>query len=267
MVFPVVTYGCESWTIKKAEHRRIDAFELWYWRRLLRVPWTAGRSNQSILREISPENSLEGLMLKLKLPILWPPDAKNRLIWKYPDAGNDWRWEEKGMTKDEMAGWHHQLNGHGFEQAPGFGDGQGSLACYSPRGRKESDTTERLNWTQLSSVVVFHTFFNLSLNFAISSSWSEPQSVPSLVFADSIGFLHLGCKGYNQSDFSIGHLVMSMYRVVSCVVGRGCLLWPVRSLGKTLLAFALLHFVLQGQICMLLQVALDFLFLHSSPLW
>ena len=77
MVFPVVMYGCESWTIKRAEHRRIDAFELWCWRRLLRVPWTAGRSNQSILKEISPKYSLEGLMLKLKLPILWPPDVKS----------------------------------------------------------------------------------------------------------------------------------------------------------------------------------------------
>ena len=77
MVFPVVMYECESWTIKKAECQRTDAFELWCWRRLLRVPWTARRSNQSILKEISPEYSLEGLMLKLKLPILWPPDAKN----------------------------------------------------------------------------------------------------------------------------------------------------------------------------------------------
>ena len=76
-VFPVVMYGCESWIIMKAESRRIDAFKLWCWRRLLRVPWTARRSNQSILREISPEYSMEGLMLKLKLPILWPPDAKN----------------------------------------------------------------------------------------------------------------------------------------------------------------------------------------------
>ena len=77
LVFPVVMYRCESWTIKKAEHRRIDAFELWCWRRLLRVPWTAKRSNQSVLKEISPGCSLEGLMLKLKLPVLWPPDAKN----------------------------------------------------------------------------------------------------------------------------------------------------------------------------------------------
>ena len=77
VVFPVVMYGCESWTTEKAERQRIDAFELWCWRRLLRVPWTARRSTQSILRKISPEYSLEGLMLKLKLPILWPPDAKN----------------------------------------------------------------------------------------------------------------------------------------------------------------------------------------------
>ena len=77
VVFPVVMYGCESWTIKKAERQRTDAFELWYWRRLLRVPWTAKRSNQSILKEIIPEYSLEGLMLKLKFQYFWPPDAKN----------------------------------------------------------------------------------------------------------------------------------------------------------------------------------------------
>ena len=89
MVFPVVMYGCESWTIKKAEHWRIDVFELWCWRRLLRVPWTARRSNQSILKEISPEYSLEGLMLRLKLPTVWPPDVKNWLTGKDPDAGKD----------------------------------------------------------------------------------------------------------------------------------------------------------------------------------
>ena len=113
VVFPVVMYGCESWTIKKTEHQRIDAFELCCWRRLLRVPWTARRSNQSILKEISPGCSLEGLMLKLKL-ILWPPDVKNWLITKDPDAGKDWR-QEKGTTEDEMVGWHHQLYGHEFE--------------------------------------------------------------------------------------------------------------------------------------------------------
>ena len=114
MVFPVVMYGCESWSIKKADCWRTDAFELWCWRRLLRVPWTARRSNQSILKEISPEYSFEGLMLKLKTPILWPPNVKNWLIGKDPDIGKDWRWEEKGTTEDEIVGWHHWLNGHEF---------------------------------------------------------------------------------------------------------------------------------------------------------
>ena len=99
---------------KESEHWRIDAFELWYWRRLLRVPWMATRSNQSILKEISPECSLERLMLKLK-PILWPHDTKSWLIWKDPDVGKDWRWEEKGTTEDEIIGWHHRLKGHEFE--------------------------------------------------------------------------------------------------------------------------------------------------------
>ena len=126
MVFPVVMYGCESWTVKKAECRRIDAFELWYWRRLLRVPCTARRSNQSILKEISPGCSLEGLMLKLKLQyfghLMWRVDS----LEKVPDAGRDWGQEEKGMTKDEMAGWHHRLNGHEFGWTPGVSDGQGA---------------------------------------------------------------------------------------------------------------------------------------------
>ena len=134
MVFPVVMYGCVNWTIKKALHGRIDAFELCCWRRLLRVPWTARRSNQSILKEINPEYSLEGLTLKLKLQYFWPLDVKNWLIGKDSDAGKDWRQEEKGMTEDEMVGWHHQLDGHEFEQAPGVGDGQVSLACCSPWG-------------------------------------------------------------------------------------------------------------------------------------
>ena len=114
MVFPVVMYGFESWTMKKAERQKIDAFELWCWRRLLRVPWTARRSSQSILKEIYPEYSLEGLMLKLKLQYFGHPDVKNWLNGKDPAAGKDWRWEEKKMTEDEMVGWHHRLNGHEF---------------------------------------------------------------------------------------------------------------------------------------------------------
>ena len=150
MVFPVVMYGCESWTVKKAEHWKIYAFELWCWRRLLRVPWTAKRSNQSILKEISPGCPLEGLMLEAETPILWPPHAKSWLVGKDPDAGRGWGQEEKGTTEDEMAWWHHRLNGHEFEWTPGVGDGQGGLACCGSWGHKESDTTERLNWTELN---------------------------------------------------------------------------------------------------------------------
>ena len=108
MVFPVVMYGCESWTLKKAEHRRIDAFELCCWRRLLRVPWTARMSNQSILKEISPGISLEGMMLKLKLQYFGHLMRRvDSFIGKYSDGGKDWGEEEKGTTEDEMAGWHH----------------------------------------------------------------------------------------------------------------------------------------------------------------
>ena len=280
MVFPVVMYGCESWTIRKAEHWRLDAFELWCWRRLLRVPWPARRSNQSILKEISPEvhwkdwcwswnsntlatwweelthlkrpwcwerlraggegdnrewngwmtsptqwiwvwvdsgvgNGQGGLaccgswsrkesdttewlnwtelnwynrkvynwcfwtVVLEKTPkspldwkeikpvhpkgnlswifigrtdaeaealILWPLDVKNWLIGKDPDAGKDWGQEEKGTTEDEMVGWHHWLERHELKQAPGVGDGQGSLACCSPWGGEELVTTEWLNW-------------------------------------------------------------------------------------------------------------------------
>ena len=114
MVYPVVMYGCQSWIIKKAECQRIDAFELWDWRRLFRIPWTAKRSNQSILKEISPGCLLEGLMSKLRLRILWPPDVKSWLIWK-----DSWCWERlraggEGMIEHEMIGWHHWLNGHEF---------------------------------------------------------------------------------------------------------------------------------------------------------
>ena len=149
-VFPVVMYGCESWTIKKAEHWRIDAFEMWCWRTLLRVIWTANRWNKSILKDISPEYPLERLIdAEDEAPILWPPDANNWLIGKVPDSGKDWKQEEKGMTEDEMIGWHHQLDGHGFGWTPGVGDGQGGLACCSPWGHKESDMTEWLNWAEL----------------------------------------------------------------------------------------------------------------------
>ena len=114
IVFPVVMYGCESWTIKKAERQRIDTLELWCWRRLLRVPWTARRSSQSILKGNQSWIFTGRTDAEAETPILWPPDAKNWLLGKEPDAGKDWKWE-KGMTENEMVGWHHWLNGHEFE--------------------------------------------------------------------------------------------------------------------------------------------------------
>ena len=139
MVFAVVMYGCESWTIKKAQCWRTDAFELSCWRRLFRVPWTAKRSNQWILKANNPKCSLEGLMLKLRLRILWPPDVKSRLIGKNLDAGQDKGWEDKGATEDEMIGWPQWLNGHELEQTQGDSEGQGNVACCHPWGRKEPD--------------------------------------------------------------------------------------------------------------------------------
>ena len=131
MVFPVVMCGCVSWAIKKAEHWKIVAFELRCWRRFLRVPWTARRSNQSILKEINPDYSLEWLVLRLNSNSLatW---CMSWLIGKDPDARKDWGQEEKGVTEDEMIEWHHWLNGHEFEQTLGDSERQGNLACCNP---------------------------------------------------------------------------------------------------------------------------------------
>ena len=127
MVFPVVMYGCENWTIKKAEYRRTDVFELWCWRRLL-------RDSKKIIKPVNAKGNQPEVFtgkINVEAPILWPPDAKSQLIRKDPDGGRDRRQEEKGMTVDEMVRWHHRLNGHEFEQALGVGDGQGRLACCS----------------------------------------------------------------------------------------------------------------------------------------
>ena len=144
MVFPVVMNRCENRTIKKAECQRTDAFEFWCWRRLLRVPWTARRSNQSTLKEISPEYSLEGLMLKLQY-FGSSPDVKSRLIEKGLDAGKDWRWKVKRGAGGEMVRQHHWLNGPEFEQTLGDSEGQKSLACCSPRGHKRLEATWLFN--------------------------------------------------------------------------------------------------------------------------
>ena len=128
MAFPVVMYGCESWTIKKVECQRSDAFKLWCWRILLRVPWTVRRSNLSILKDINLNIHWK---TDAEAPILWPPDMKSQFTGKDPDVGKDWEQEKKGVTEDEIVGWHHQLNGHEFEQTPENSEGQGSLMCWS----------------------------------------------------------------------------------------------------------------------------------------
>ena len=159
MVFPVVMYGCKSCTIKKDKYGRIDAFEQWCWRRLLRVPWTARRSDQSILKEISPEYSLEGLMLKLKLQYF------GHLMQRADSLERSWCWERlKTGEEEDNRGWD------GWMASPtqwiwvwvnsGVGDGQGGLVCCDSWGPKESDTTEQLNWTEQTKVRKIETGLN-----------------------------------------------------------------------------------------------------------
>ena len=188
MVFPVVMYGCENWTIKKAEHWRIDAFKLWCWRRLLRVPWTARRSNQSILKETSPRCSLEGLMMKLKLQyfgqLMWITDSLEKTLML---GGN--RRQKKEATDDEMVRWYHQLDGYQFEQALGNGDGQGSLVCYSSWDCKELDTTKRLN-----NKYVRHDLF-LSFHWFMAHCFLLLSSIP----------LHVCGRKNNFSSTLVGY--------------------------------------------------------------
>ena len=152
MFFPVVMYGCESWTVKKAGQRKIDAFELWCWRRFLKVPWTARRSNQSSLKEISPGCSLEGLMLKLKLQYF------GLLMRRADSFERPWCWEERlraGGEGDDRGrdGWMTSLTQWAWVWIDsGFGDGQGGLACCGLWGYKELDMTEQLKWTESNSL-------------------------------------------------------------------------------------------------------------------
>ena len=151
VLFPVVMYGCESWPIKKAEHWRIDSFELWYWRRLLRVPWTERKSNQSILKEISPEYSLEGLMLKLKLQYFGHLMQRVDSVEKTMMLGRIEGGRRRGWQRMRwLDGITNSMDMSLSRLTLGVGDGQGSLECCSPWGHKGSDTTELLNWTELN---------------------------------------------------------------------------------------------------------------------
>ena len=143
MVFPLVMYGCESWTVKKAPKNRC------FWTVVLEKT-LEGPLDCKEIQPVHPKGDQSWVFIgrtdgEAETPILLPPDAKNWFIRKDPDAGKDWRREEKGMTEDEMIGWHHRLNEYEFEQIPGIGDGQGSLACCSPWGHKESEVTEWLH--------------------------------------------------------------------------------------------------------------------------
>ena len=144
MVFPVAMYGCENWTVKKADRRRIDAFELWCWRRLLRVPWTARRSSQSLLKEISPRCSLEGMMLKLKLQYFGHLMRRVGSLEKTLMLG--------GTGGRRRRGWQRMrwLDGIADLMDVSLSDGQGGLVCCNSWSCKESDTTERLNWNELN---------------------------------------------------------------------------------------------------------------------
>ena len=149
MVFPVVMYGCESWTVRKAQCWRINAFELWCWRRLLRVPWTARRSNQSHSKGDQPWDFFGRNDPKAETPVLWPPDAKSWLIGKDSYAGRDWGQEQKGTTEDEMAGWHHRLNGReSVNSRSWWWTGRpGMLQLMGSQGVGHDWVTE-LNWTE-----------------------------------------------------------------------------------------------------------------------
>ena len=166
MVFPVVMYGCESWIVKKAEHWRMDAFELWCWRRLLKVHWTARRSNQSILKEISPGCSLEGLMLKPKFQYFGYLMQRMDSLEK-TDAEKDWRQEEKGTTEDKVFGWHHRLDGQETVK-------DRETWCAAVHGVARFGQAERLN---NNSCIMWFRLFQLLSSWALSIV----SSVPSMI--------------------------------------------------------------------------------------
>ena len=191
-------YGCESWTIKKTEHWRIDAFQLWCWRRLLRVPWTTRRSNQSILKEISSEYSLEGLMLKLKLQYFGHLMQKAASLEKTLILG-----KTEGRRRRDDRGWDGWMAS--LKWAPGVGNGQGSLACCSPWGCKESDTTEWLKWTELNQSIL--TFYYCWRLLSVKGSISVSLNLHFVyLLCNNICFIHFLCLEF----FLIIHLLLKL---------------------------------------------------------
>ena len=147
---------------------RIDTFELWYWRRLLRVPWTSRRTNQSVLKEINPEHSM---MLKLKLQYFGHLMQISQFIGKYPDAGKDWGQEEKMVTEGEMVGWHHQCSGHELRQSPGHGEGHRSLECSSPWCCEESHMTQTLNNSNIKNTNMHENYRGSKWSIVTNGFW------------------------------------------------------------------------------------------------
>ena len=179
-------YGCESWTLKKAERQRIDAFELWCWEDSWESLGLQGDKGDQ------PWDFFGKNDAKAETPVLWPPHAKSWLIGKDSDAGRDLGEKEKGMTEDEMAGWHHWLNACGSEWTPGVGDGQGGLVCCDSWGHKELDMTEQLNWTEchillqlVPSSLVTCILIGIHIHkedFALVIQWPHRTTLPAYFF-------------------------------------------------------------------------------------
>ena len=184
MVFPVVMHECENWTMWELDYKESCAWKNWcFWTVVLEKTLESPLDSKEI-QPVHPNGNQSWIFIGRtddEAPIPWLPDVKNWLIGKDPDVGKDWRWEENGMTEDEMVGWHHRLDGHEFEQDPGVGDGQGSLACYSPWGCKESDKTEWLNWTEQTWRWGAVTQFKFSLPHYIELGFSDQETFSFVV--------------------------------------------------------------------------------------
>ena len=203
MVF-LVMYGCESWTVKKAEHS--------FWTMVSEKTLESPLDSKEI-QPVHPKRDQSWVFIgrtdvEAEAPILWPPDAKSWLIWKDPDVRRNWGQDEKGTTKDEMVRWHHQLNGHGFGWTPGVGDGQGGLAFCSSWGCKESDITERLNWTELNAMAIFINTWVSTQTHSLAVSWEDLEAKACLEYRAQLEarswFLAPFCNKRNHSPWRDG---------------------------------------------------------------